>query len=83
MKKTRVGSKAGIKVGKGKPLNRRPSQKAELNGKARGRITGPKSVRTTKSKPDSGAGEEGKIAKREQIIQKKRMMRRNRKKATA
>jgi nucleolar protein 4 len=83
MKKTRVGSKPGIKVGKRKALNTGPSQKAELNGKARGRTTGAKSVGATKSKPDSGAGEEGKIAKREQIIQKKRMMRRNRKKATA
>ena len=71
MKKTRVGSKPGIKVAKRKPLGRGASQRGELTGKGK---------KATNKPP---TGEKAKLAKREQIIQQKRMMRRNRKKASA
>jgi nucleolar protein 4 len=77
MKKTRVGTKAGIKVGKRMPLGR-GTQEGKLSGKKPSK----KLEGREKSKQSDLVREEGKLVKRAQIIQKKRMMRRNRKKGS-
>jgi nucleolar protein 4 len=79
MKKTRVGTKAGVKVTKRKPLGK-STKTGKPDNTTRGTKAGSKSEELKKPNPSLPAGEGGKLAKREQIIQKKRMMRRNRKK---
>jgi nucleolar protein 4 len=112
MKKTRMGTKYGVKVGKVKPFvkgpqNKRGEKGEEAGGKAgkgrsfvkgaqntrgeKGEEAGGKAGKKASKKPEEvkkfkpgfPPGEEGRLARREQIVQKKRMMRRNRKKGGA
>jgi nucleolar protein 4 len=88
MKKTREGSKKG---GKGRPVPTRvksfvrvtpKTQAANGSDKSDGKKPGkkvPSEAVTSKFKPGFPPGEEGRLARRAQIIQKKRMMRRSRK----
>lgn len=86
MKKTREGSKGGVKAGARKPFARsaqkgRPGKGGDREEKTGGRKDGSKPEDLKKSKPGVPGQRQG--ARREQIIQKKRMMRRDRKKAAA
>lgn len=78
MKKTRVGTKVGRKAGERKTLSRGTQEKMPREKKA-----GKTLESLEKSKQTPATSEEGKLVKRAQIIQKKRMMRRNRKKGSA
>jgi nucleolar protein 4 len=83
MKKTRLGTKASMKVGKGISSIKGAQSRSRVSGEV---ITGNTEVKagnkSDAQKPKSSfpPGGEGRLARREQIIQKKRMMRRNRKK---
>lgn len=92
MKKTREGMKKG---GKGRPASTREKSFTKITpktqdikgkpenekrpGKKDGKKDNKKPVEATNFKPGFPPGEEGRLARRAQIIQKKRMMRRNRK----
>jgi nucleolar protein 4 len=97
MKKTRTGTKSGGKErpvpikGKGKTFvkggqngakseeNKRNRDDAKVEGSKKAK----KSGNVPKSEPRSAPVEEGRVARRAQIIQKKRMMRRNRRQGGA
>jgi len=94
MKKTREGTKDGAKgrpvPSKGKPFVKGAQVgKGPKKGEDRDRVgkdskkEGKKADDTSNFKPGFPPGEEGRLARRAQIIQKKRMMRRNRKGGSA
>ncbi|PSS18845.1 hypothetical protein M430DRAFT_35247 [Amorphotheca resinae ATCC 22711] len=84
LKKPRVAAtKPGMKLAKGKPFIKRARPAKGARSSDEKDNNKQEKSETKKFKPGFPPGEEGRLARREQIIQKKRMMRRNRKKGSA